>query len=170
VFVNVAVVDAAGNQTEAGFSFVAGSVGAAPPEANISNYRDLFIQGTPAMKDSANAGMKVHHKYQVLRVATYVAATEGEAEAKVVQRVMEERFRKELGINVHEGAHLAAVNDYVHGRISAKQNEFWAEEFRKAGLKDKPDTVDRLRVYRSVDINAYNSSATTWMLSTAHIT
>lgn len=139
--------------------FYSGFVGAKPPIPGINNYRKLFKDATPAMDDAANAGFKVHHKYQVLR-ARRPETPETDpgsidpAEAATIDGVMAIRFQKQLQINVHSKEHLAAVTDDVHGKIGGKQKQYWNQKFKDAGI-DPDDPAKRLGVYESVPIQDY---------------
>ena len=71
-------------------------------------YRKNFVAVTPYMPGD----WQVHH---------------------VDQKILVDRLRNELGVDVHHLPNLRAVPEEIHKEISTIQNKFWADKIRKYG-------------------------------------
>jgi hypothetical protein len=131
-FADVQITDSGGYVGEGAFTFfVAGGV---EVQATKNNYRKLFVDATPVMKDLDPKEWPVHHWYEQKPGLT-------------------ERLRKKLGINVHAKENLVALPKDIHYEITKRQGDWW----RKTAKEKFRGNI--WRAYREVDLNEFKTWA-----------
>jgi hypothetical protein len=142
----VQILNAIGGIAELVFVFAVNG----PVQPTISNYRDLFLQQTPALKQvidtpSLAGGLvwQIHHSLPVYR--SY------DAELDEVVGILEQRF-KDAGINIHDPKYLRGLPKEVHEEVTARWTAWFKEKGRALGNQSPADAA---RVVNLADVQAF---------------
>lgn len=130
----VRITDAAGRTNEALLAFAAtGPVKAGP---TINTYAKQFREATP----DTPPGWEIHHTLQVGR------------DDATGTRILERRYLRERGINIHEAKYLRAVRPEIHAEITRAQNAWWKEQMKNLGVSSR---ADAMLVIKLADYDAF---------------
>ena len=130
--VDVAAIDVTGQAAYARFWFLGSGFVAATPTKG--NYRRLFENLTPDLKDPKFADWEIHHTMQAGRING--------------KDVLAQRILKDRGINVHESQYLRALPKKIHAEITGLQKRWWNKKMKEKGWT-------RLEAYKKVDLDEY---------------